>query len=285
MASWGPFVSAFVPDQHRCRVQAQAVLDGIGRDAPQGLNRDVGPFGLELQDHIEKIACMSESRRHPFRRRFLVPMSVHGEPDVDPEPAGEQLQCHQALPVRLSEGEPVDEDHLRMKDVLGRKVRQPLLQLGNGEPLHLEGHDEPVRQEVLENPVELGPFGPVGKVLEELCVPEADLGHGLIEADVQDIFFLQHGIEGQLHEKGRLSDPGGRQHRTEAAGRQNLFTAPAERPQRVAKDQIFFEHVDIPVPEMDNVFCSLCLHGRVCVKVIARSKRGSNLLRKNAASR
>jgi hypothetical protein len=46
---------------------------------------------------------------------------------------------------------------------------------------------------------------------------------------VQDVFFLQHGIEGKLHEKSRFADSSGRQHRTEAAGRQNLFPPPGRK--------------------------------------------------------
>ena len=111
-------------------------------------------------------------------------------------------------------------------------------------------------------PSSLDQLGPAGQVLEEFCVPDADLRYGLIEADVQNLFITQHGIEGQLNEKSRLPDPGRSQHRAETAGFQILFTPPAQRPQRVAKDQIFLEHVDIPVPEMDNVFYRfVCMAG------------------------
>ena len=50
----------------------------------------------------------------------------------------------------------------------------------------------------------------MSQTAEDLLVPEIDLADRLMQADVQNVPALQHGIQGDLHDKGRLAQPGAR---------------------------------------------------------------------------
>jgi hypothetical protein len=89
-------------------------------------------------------------------------------------------------------------------------------------------------------------------MLEKLLIPEADLADGIIEADVKDIPFSQHGIEGQLHEQCRLADAGMGENGAEAPFRNHVVGFGSHPPEWISNDQIIFEHRHIPVFKVDD---------------------------------
>ncbi len=88
-----------------------------------------------------------------------------------------------------------------------------------------------------------------GEMIEELTVPEGDLVHGILQADMQNIPAPQHAVQGKLDKECGFPHAGVGKNGTEPSGGKDVFRFKTQMPERIAKDQCLFYHIDIPVFE------------------------------------
>jgi hypothetical protein len=181
-----------------------------------------------------------------------VAVGADAEPGVQAVETGEFLQLGEHVPDRFVERQAVHDEHAGGEDLLFDQVRQALLQPGDAEALGAERHDEPVRQERFPELIRLRRRVPGREVAEDVPVPEAGLVDRLVQADVEHIALVQHGVERNLHHERGLADPGAGKHAAELAGRQDVFGLSAEKLQGVAQGEIGFQHGDITLLDKDD---------------------------------
>ena len=64
---------------------------------------------------------------------------------------------------------------------------------------------------------------------------------------MEDIFALQHAVQGQLNQKSCLAHTSACQYGTKSSFGEEVFGLVSHEPQRVSEDKIFFKHIEIPV--------------------------------------
>ena len=99
--------------------------------------------------------------------------------------------------------------------------------------------------------VDLCPFKLTCEMIEEFPIPEGDFVYRVLQADMENVPAPEHTVQGELDQKCRFSDTRMGKNGAEFSGGEDVFRFKTQMPERIAKDQFLFYHIDTPIFEFD----------------------------------
>ncbi len=184
------------------------------------------------------------------------------KPDGRREAVRQTLEIDQQRAHGVIERDPVQNDDLRVENVLGRQVGQPLFQFGDTEALHLKRHDKAVMHHRVPQLFDMGQLVLLGHAVQDFLIAQVHLADGLLEADVQNIFLTQQTVEGYLHHQGGFADAGTGQNGAKTARRDDIVVLVAQKAQRISQNEVIGQHDQAPFLQLNYPAAPIVRPGR-----------------------